>query len=125
MRENRLSIKNENVLPFSYDNFSSIIDAYFIKNGIVNPGPQGIDNIFLRAMNQLNIAEFDFLIRTVYKKLDYFKDRLSPNGLTISNLCTYALDAYLGVSVGDSSNRGKISNDFRKILKLEILKYNF
>ena len=55
-----INYPNENVLPFSYDNFATIKDAYFIQKGIIKAGSTDIDKISLQTRDALNIIELFF-----------------------------------------------------------------
>jgi len=123
MHPHRLYFDHSLVFPFSWENFHALITHYFHKNGIVADGPNSIEVVFKNSM-AVSLGEFEFIVKCITGHLSYFNEHLKFGGMTISNLCQYGLDAYLGVSVGKTSNRSRITNGFRDIIKIEILKQN-
>lgn len=119
----RLYFDHTVVFPFSYENFDALISFYFKKNGVILDGPKSIDRVFSDVM-VVSLGEFEFLVKCIQGNFSFFRERLNNKGMTISNLCMYGLDAYLGNYVGKTSNRSSITNDFRSILKIEIIKLN-
>ena len=107
-----MTIKGKNIYPFSKENFDAVIKFYFIKNGITDEGPTSIDLVY-KKMCSLELFEFEYILNAIIENFLLFKENLNVgNGLTISNLCQYGLDAYTGNINSGSKNRSRITRLF-------------
>ena len=107
-----ININGKNVYPFSKENFDAIIKYYFIKNGITMEGPSSMDLIYKKVC-QLELFEFEYLVNCLIENISIFEENLGKkSGLTISNLISYAMDAYLDEGNSGSKNRQNITNLF-------------
>jgi hypothetical protein len=105
---------NKNIYQYSKENVKAIIEYYFFRNGMSSvPGQLEFVN---ENKAELTIEQLEFVSENVSKNLKFFKDNLSINGLTISNLLKYGIDAYQSNFKGGSKNRIRITAEFQKIL---------
>ena len=105
---------NDNIYPYSKENVNAIINYFFYRKGMSQVRGQ-LDFVYENKA-ELNINELQFISENVSKNLNYFKDNLSINGLTISNLLHYGIDAYQSNFKGGSKNRIRITLGFQKIM---------
>jgi hypothetical protein len=107
-----INIVGKNVYPFSKENFDAVIKYYFINNGITMEGPRSMDLVY-KEVCQIELFEFEYLVSCLIENISIFEENLNEkNGLTISNLCSYAIDAYLDRGKSGSKNRQHITNLF-------------
>lgn len=104
----------DNIYPFSKENVKAIIDYYFFRKGM--SFVQGNLDFVYENKAELTINQLEFIAENVSNNLNFFKEKLSINGLTISNLLKYGIDAYQSIFKNGSSNRINITKDFQKIM---------
>jgi hypothetical protein len=64
----------------------------------------------------LKTNEIEFICMSVSSNIDFFKNTLSINSLTISNLLNYGIDAYLNTTTKCSRNRKLVTESFHQIM---------
>lgn len=109
--EQPIQLKKKNIYPFSRENFDAIIKYYFISNGITLVSEFGLNDInklYAEAM-KVELFEFEFIVNCIFQHFYIFESNLIKGGLTISNLCTYGLDAYKGHTNVGSKERSRIT----------------
>jgi hypothetical protein len=104
----------DNIYPYSKENVKALIEFYFFKKGM-SFVPGDLKHIYENKA-ELTISQLEFIAENISNHLDFFKDKLSINGLTISNLLKYGIDAYKSNFNSGSLNRKNITNEFHKIM---------
>jgi hypothetical protein len=104
----------ENIYPYSKENVKAIIEFFFFRKGMSFITRQ-LDFVYENKA-ELSINQLEFIAENVSNNLNFFKDNLTINGLTISNLLKYGIDAYQSNFKNGSKNRIKITKEFQKIM---------
>jgi hypothetical protein len=105
---------NKNIYPYSIENVKAIIEYFFFRKGMSFVSSH-LDFVYENKA-KLTINQLEFIAENVSNNLDFFKDKLSINGLTISNLLQYGIDAYQSNFKSGSKNRINITKEFHKIM---------
>jgi hypothetical protein len=108
-----IELKN-NIYPYSKENVKAIIEFFFFRKGMSSV-PGQLEFVYVNKA-ELTINQLEFISENVTKNLDFFKNNLTINGLTISNLLKYGIDAYLSNFKGGSKDRIRITSEFHKIM---------
>jgi hypothetical protein len=101
-----VNIKTVSIYPFSKENFESLIDFYFIKNGYRNyqiKEEQSKEDVIDKLYNSaklIELDEFNFILSCLFIKFNgnykfiahYY---LNEEKITIENIIKYGMDAYL------------------------------
>ena len=104
----------ENIFPFSKENVDAIIKYYFFRKGM-SFVPGDLEFVQKNAAN-LQINELEFISECICNNLDFFKNELSINSLSIANLLKYGIDAYKSNFTDGSTNRNSITRKFHNIM---------
>lgn len=104
----------DNIYPYSKENVKSIIEFFFFRKGM--SFVQGNLDFVYENKAELTINRLEFIAENISNNLNFFKDKLSINGLTISNLLKFGIDAYKSDFNSGSLNRKNITNEFHKIM---------
>lgn len=105
---------NDNIYPYSKENVKAIIEYFFFRNGM-SFDTSNLDFIYENKA-KLTINQLEFIAENVINNLDFFKINLSINGLTISNLLLFGIDAFQSNFTSGSKNRNRITSEFHKIM---------
>jgi hypothetical protein len=101
-----VNIKTVSIYPFSKENFESLINFYFIKNGYkkytINEKytkEEAISKLYNYA-KLIELNEFHFVLSCLFinnngKYKFIAHEHLNENKINIENIITYGLDAYL------------------------------
>lgn len=104
----------DNIYPYSKENVKSVIEFYFFrKERLVVPG--NLDFVYENKA-ELTIRELEFIAENISNNLNFFIDKVGIDGLTISNLLKYGIDAYKSDFQNMSLNRRNITNEFHEIM---------
>jgi hypothetical protein len=104
----------ENIYPYSKENVNAIIEYFFFRKGMSFVG-RDLKFIYENEAN-LTVSQLEFIAENLSNNLSFFKERLSINGLTISNLLKYGIDAFQSNFNNGSKNRIIITKDFHSIM---------
>jgi len=104
----------DNIYPYSKENVKALIEFYFFKKGM--SFVLGNLDFVYENKAELTISQLEFIAENISYNLHFFKDNLTINGLTISNLLKYGIDAYQSNFKNGSKNRIKITKEFQKIM---------
>lgn len=108
----QIPFTKDNIYPLSVENFKALFLFYFKKRGILDEGD--LSYVFNHA-DALTLLEVEYVAHTVLENIEYFRTHFHSDGLTIRNLMTYGIDAYLGNFTNCSANRRQITSGFRNI----------
>lgn len=100
---------NDNIYPRNQENIRAILDFYFhLPDGNID---------FLLTQKELKTNQIQFIAKQVSDNLEFFKAKV-PNGLTISNLMSYGIDALAKSEPNrnGSKSRQQITKEFRDIV---------
>lgn len=101
---------NLNIYPKNDENIEAILSFYFyLPKGNLNQ-----EELF----SNLEVNQIEYIALQVSNNLKFFKDKLDVNGLTISNLMSYGVDALAKdkIPTSGSKNRQKITKEFRQLI---------
>jgi hypothetical protein len=104
----------DNIYPYSKENVKALIEFYFLRKGM-SFVPGDLKHIYENKA-ELTISQLEFIAENISNNLNFFKDNLTINGLTISNLLKYGIDAYQSNFKNGSKNRITITKEFQKIM---------
>jgi hypothetical protein len=104
----------ENIFPYSKENVDAIIEYYFFRKGM-SFVPGDLEFIQKNSGN-LQINELAFISECISNNLDFFKNELSINSLSIANLLKYGIDAYKSIFNNGSTKRNSITRKFHNIM---------
>ena len=105
---------NDNIYPYSKENVKAIIEYFFFRNGM-SFDTSNLEFIYENKA-ELTINQLEFIAENISNNLNFFKDKLSINGLTIANLLKYGIDAFQSNLKNGSMNRIKITKEFQEIM---------
>lgn len=102
--------KDKNIYPLTRENVRAVLNFYF-------QFPDG-DIEWLFEQRELSINQIEFIARQVSDNITYFTLHM-PNGLTISNIMNYGIDALSNPEINwrGSKSRLNIAKGFKEIVK--------
>lgn len=104
----------DNIYPYSKENVKALIEFYFLRKGMsFVPGVLKHSN---ENKVKLTISQLEIIAENISNNLNFFKNKLSINGLTITNLLKYGIDAYKFNFNSGSLKRKNITFEFHKIM---------
>lgn len=113
--EKIIEIKGKNIYPFSRENFDAIVNYYYVMNGVTNIGSGSMEECFQKA-SQVELYEFEYISDLISTNFNFFKEKIGDSGLTIINLCSFGLDAYLDNFKSGSFRRNIVTKSFQELM---------